>query len=260
MILLFAALGCGVSAEPGVPAPEAVMEAPQKAAPVAATTVRAAYPPPEGAVRVDGGAFGAWLGALELAPPDQPIRTYQGAVVPIEGRVIRLPLVPGDLQQCADTAIRLRAEWQKSVGQTVSFHATSGDPLPWARYEAGEKPVEKGGRIVWQPGSDRSWDGYLAKVFTWAGTASLERLDTVAVSEPMPGDVVVQGGFPGHAVILLDVAKRGDQVFVLAGEGYMPAQDAHVVHGPHGGWWAWGPGIDLPHWPLAGKGLRRWKG
>ena len=41
----------------------------------------------------------------------------------------------------------------------------------------------------------------------------------------------IQGGSPGHAIIVMDVAKNdssGDVIFLLA-QSYMPAQDIHVL-------------------------------
>ena len=115
-----------------------------------AATVEEVFAPPPGFERVDGGAFGDWLGERVLAPADVPVRTYRGAVVDHAARVIELPLVPGDLQQCADSVIRLRAEWLRETGGEISFHATSGDPLPWARFRAGETPYDAGNKIAWR--------------------------------------------------------------------------------------------------------------
>lgn len=232
-----------------------------------AETVAQAYPPPAGASRVPGDAFGDWLGERELADPATPVRTHDGRLVPQDARVLLLDLVPGDLQQCADTAIRLRAEWLRERGAEVSFHATSGDPLPWSRWQSGERPRVEGRRIQWSGGgargdSDASWERYLAAVFTWAGTASLAAHDTVPATDPLPGHVIVQGGFPGHAVIVLDVARSPDgQTWLLVAEGFMPAQDAHVQHGPVEGWWPWDPqrGLALPYWPLPADALRRFR-
>jgi hypothetical protein len=216
---------------------------------------------------VESDAFGAWLGRLPLAEIGVPVRTFDGRVVPQDARVIELPLVEGDLQQCADTAIRLRAEWQREVGLPVQFHSTSGDLVSWSRWQQGERPFVQGRGLAWKGGgirgaSEASWERYLSAVFTWAGTASLQRHDTVHVTEPRPGDVLVQGGFPGHAVILLDVARQPDgQTWLLVGEGFMPAQDAHVQNGPMQGWWPWDPehGLDLPYWPMPAEALRRWR-
>jgi hypothetical protein len=217
-----------------------------------------AFPPPAGAVRVESGAFGAWLGTLELAPADEPVRTHSGAVVAHRARVVRLLLVPGDLQQCADSAIRLRAEWLEQQDAEITFHATSGDPMPWSRWEGGERPYESDNRLHWRPGTQGGWEAYLAAVFTWAGTRSLT-FDTVAADEPSPGDLLVDPGSPGHAVVLLDVAKRDGELLLLVGEGFMPAQSFHVELGPVDGWWRWEDGLALPHWSFEGTQLRRWR-
>jgi hypothetical protein len=226
---------------------------------IAGDTVSTAFPPPDGYARVAGDPFGASLGALGLLPAEAPVQTHDGrAVAGHRARVVALPLVPGDLQQCADSAIRLRAEWLRSQGSPVVFHATSGDPLPYSRWAAGERPFERGGRIAWQPGTAGGWERYLAAVFMWAGTRSLA-YDTVAAEAPLPGDLLVAPGSPGHAVVLLDVARAGSgEVAVLVGEGFMPAQSFHVEIGPLAGWWPYEDGVDLPHWTLPGSGLRRW--
>ena len=45
-----------------------------------------------------------------------------------------------------------------------------------------------------------------------------------------PGDVLIKGGSPGHAEIVMDVAanNRGQKIYLLA-QSYMPAQDIHVL-------------------------------
>lgn len=224
----------------------------------ASPTLEAAFPPPTGAERVEADAFGTWLRARTVASADRPVRTHDGRIVGHAARVIELPVVRGDLQQCADSAIRLRAEWRKERGEPVMFHATSGDPIPWSRWQAGERPYEDGGRLKWRPGTKGEWSAYLQHVFTWAGTLSLHAYDTEAAEgTPVPGDLMVDPGSPGHAVVLLDVARRGDETYVLVGEGFMPAQDFHVELGPHDGWWRWGDRLDLPHWSLPVSSHRR---
>lgn len=224
-----------------------------------ATSISEAFPPPDGFERVPADAFGTWLQARELRPADEPVRTHAGDEVAHHARVVDMSLVPGDLQQCADSVIRLRAEWLRETGGEISFHATSGDPLPWKRFEAGETPTDAGNEIAWKKGSTGKWEDWLVRVFTWAGTDSLARLDTVAASEPRPGDLLVEGGFPGHAVAILDVATSGERTLVLLGEGFMPAQSFHVELGPNDGWWEWKPGVDLGHWEFDAEHLRRFR-
>ncbi len=68
----------------------------------------------------------------------------------------------------------------------------------------------------------------------YAGTASLSKeLKSVDISEVEIGDVFIQGGFPGHAVIVVDMAvsTTGEKLIMLA-QSYMPAQDIHVLVNP----------------------------
>jgi hypothetical protein len=233
-----------------------------------AETIKEVYVPPAGAQRIQGDAFANWLQALPLKDEDAAIRTYSGRRVSHNGRPVDFPLVRGDLQQCADSAIRLRAEWIRASGgdlTSLSYFATSGDPLPWSRYKGGEQPFVRSDRIAWRPvdPATQSWEGWLQAVFTWAGTRSLAAYETLPVTgEPKPGHLLVSPGSPGHAVVILDVAKglHGEGIFLLIGEGFMPAQDFHVEHGPHAGWWAWGSdGVRLNHWHMKRESLRRWK-
>ncbi|MBN2798952.1 MAG: hypothetical protein JXX28_07370 [Deltaproteobacteria bacterium] len=242
------------------PPPSGLASAPPALAEVADnSTVGTAFPPPSGARRIPGDAFGSSLRSLRLEPVGTPVLTYDGRVVRRDARVIALPLAEGDLQQCADSVIRVRAEWQREQGLPVSFHATSGDPLPWARWQAGERPREVSGRLQWSGGQGPgTWEGYLRAVFMWSGSWSLQRFDSVPAADPVPGDVLVSGGFPGHAVLILDVAEREGERWVLIGQGFMPAQSFYVDPGPVGGWWPWVDPLALSVWTFSTSELRRW--
>lgn len=242
----------------GVAVPGDVAAAPA-AAPPEARTVADAFPVPEGYERVPTDAWGDWLRALPVRAADVPVRTYAGDVVGHAARVIDLPVVPGDLQQCADSLYRLRAEWERARGGSPTFHATSGDPVPWARYAAGEEPYEADNRLRWRRGGTGDWDDWLVKLFTWAGTRSLAAYDTEPAADVRGGRLVVRPGSPGHAIVLLDVVRRGDELRVLVGEGYMPAQDFHVELGPADGWWVWRDGVALAHWDMPASGLRAFR-
>ena len=67
------------------------------------------------------------------------------------------------------------------------------------------------------------------------GSASLSKqlkkiIDFSAIEA---GDVLIRGGFPGHAVMVMNIAenKAGKKIFLLA-QSYMPAQDIHVLINP----------------------------
>ena len=74
-------------------------------------------------------------------------------------------------------------------------------------------------------------NGELAKDDQKIITASLEKeLPMVNVSDLSIGDLVIKGGFPGHAVVIVDMAqnKEGKKIVMIA-QSYMPAQNIHVL-------------------------------
>jgi hypothetical protein len=170
------------------------------------------------------------------------VRFYDGRLKPdqdVHVAVVDIDVGDSDLQQCADAIIRLRAEFLFSgpCKDDIQFNFTSGDPARWAEWRDGVRPFVTGNRVSWRQSAtvDDSYSNfreYLEEVFMYAGSASLEQelLPTADPSRPSVGDVFIEGGFPGHAVLVIDVAENtaGDRVFLLA-QSYMPAQDIHVL-------------------------------
>lgn len=230
-----------------------------------AETLEAGFPPPPGATRVTSDAFGAWLRTLPLAPAGTPVTSYAGDVIDMPAaRVVDLPLVPGDLQQCADSLLRLRATWERESGGAPAFHYTSGFVSRWSDWAAGARPRVRGNTVTLQKGaakadsSGAAFSAWLTDLFMYAGTRSLP-MDSTADTHPDPGDLLDAPGSPGHAVLLLDVATRGTQTWVLVGQGYMPAMSFHVVAGPDAGWYpVSGDTLPTAPIPLPWSGLRRW--
>lgn len=188
-------------------------------------------------------SFGAWLRGLPVRTDRTDVLSYRGDALsrPSIG-VVAMDVGDRDLQQCADSAIRLHAEWLWSQGRAseAGYHFTSGDLSTWTDWKGGERFVVKGSRVDrvrgdGRPDTHATFRSWLDQVFTYAGTRSL-RLD----SDPVPaeaelaaGDFFVQAGSPGHAVMILDVAEGPDgQRVALIGQGFMPAEDFHVVGWP----------------------------
>lgn len=81
------------------------------------------------------------------------------------------------------------------------------------------------------------------------------------------GDVFIRGGSPGHAVIVLDMAENkatGERVFLLA-QGYMPAQDIHILKNPSAPnlspWYStrFGTTLQTPEWEFKAGELKAFK-
>lgn len=221
-------------------------------------------------------SFADWLRHLPLKPAGSPVLHFDGRPKPnqsLHAAVIDIDVGKRDLQQCADAVIRLRAEYLYAGGAAdrarIAFDFTSGDRVSFARWAEGWRPVVVKNRVSWQRsgarGNDRAlFADYLATIFTYAGSKSLEReLAPVRdARKAQGGDVFIQGGFPGHAVIVVDVAvdPNGRHVMLLA-QSFMPAQSIHVLKNPKGGVWydAAAGDPETPEWTFRAGHVRRFR-
>jgi len=189
------------------------------------------------------GTFANWLQHLPLKKGAPPVYLYTGEKKEnqrIHCAVVDIDVGQKNLQQCADAVIRLRAEYLYSVGiyDEIHFNFTSGDTAWFAEWLAGYRPEIKDNLVRWSNtmGVDSSYENfrrYLEVVFTYSGSYSLsQQLQQVdSVKEMRIGDIFIDGGFPGHAVIIVDMAVNqvtGEKAFLLA-QSYMPAQDIHIL-------------------------------
>jgi hypothetical protein len=234
------------------------------------------FPAPPGFHRLEqqAGSFGAWLRQLPLRPAGEAVHLFDGRVKPNQSgvaAVVDIDIGRVDLQQCADAIIRLRAEYLRAVERDseIAFNFTSGDRYTYAAWLAGRRPVVSGNRISWtsvgaRPDTRDGFRSWLDIIFTYAGTVSLQR-EMAAVRNAAliaPGDVLIQPGTPGHAVLAVDVvahAGTGERRALLA-QSFMPAQSIHVLNNPAGGAWYRVAGekeIVTPEWTFAPGDLRR---
>jgi hypothetical protein len=79
------------------------------------------------------------------------------------------------------------------------------------------------------------------------------------------GDVLIQGGSPGHAIIVFDVVvnqKTGQKAYLL-GQSYMPAQEIHILknlnNNNNNPWYLVEDSniIKTPEWTFSIKDLKR---
>jgi hypothetical protein len=241
-------------------------------------TIAEGIPPPEGYERVEvpAASFANWLRHLPLKKKGTPVYLYDGRKKGNQGAhfaVVDIDTGTRDLQQCADAIIRLRAEYlyAKGLYSSVHFKFTSGDEASFTQWAAGYRPKVNGDRVQWikEAGEDSSYRNfrrYLTTVYIYAGTYSLSKeLKPRNDSHEMRiGDVFIEGGFPGHAVIVVDMAENkenGKKVFLLA-QGFMPAQDIHVLKNPHNAglspWYDldFGKTLQTPEWRFKDTDVR----
>ncbi|MET4106272.1 DUF4846 domain-containing protein [Hymenobacter sp. UYP22] len=243
-------------------------------------TVAARFTAPQGYQRVvvQPGSFGHWLRYLPLLPAGTPVQLHNGQPKDrqdVHAAVLDIDVGPRDLQQCADAVIRLRAEYQFSQRPNdIHFHLTSGDDIRFQDWYSGAGFRVQGNTVQAAPRpaeapTHASLRRYLDQIFTYAGTLSLSKeLRPVPLGQVQPGDVLIRGGSPGHAVLVLDVAVQpvtGQRVALLA-QSYMPAQQIHILKAsPRPGAGAWlllDPTVEqvhTPEWTFAREELGRFE-
>lgn len=216
-----------------------------------------AIPPPVGFMRptTAGGSFAAWLQQLPLKK-NKTVYLFNG--IPKDNQtaqfaVIDITVGNKDLQQCADAVMRLRAEYLYTQKRFSDIVFTDNSHTCY-------RFPQHAGREL--------FDQYLDKVFMHCGTASLaNQLATVTDFKSIAaGDVLIKGGFPGHAMQVMDIAlnKEGKKIYLLA-QSYMPAQDIHVVVNPANHilspWYEVNELslIETPEWIFKPANLKRWR-
>ncbi|WP_430907587.1 DUF4846 domain-containing protein [Maribacter sp. 2-571] len=242
-------------------------------------TIFSRFTVPEGFERTprDTNSFAFFLSNLPLKKPQARVTYFDGTTKPnanVYVAVVDLPIGKRDLHQCADAVMRLRADYlfEQGLYDSIHFNFTNGFKAEYSKWRKGKRIVVDGNRVYWKQRTAPSDDPddfwrYLEMVFSYAGTASLSKeMKPVPYASLQIGDVFIKGGFPGHAVIVVDMAthvKTGKKAFLLA-QSYMPAQEIQVLLNPdsEGGSGAWyfenekAP-LQTPEWVFKTKALKR---
>jgi hypothetical protein len=144
----------------------------------------------------------------------------------------------GSVEQCADIAVRLVAEYARGNGNKdrISFRSLSGQAMDWRKWLKGRYKVNgNGSAIVYRAGTRRQdtskeFDAYLKFVMSYVNTASLVRDWTkIEMKDIKIGDALIQPSqIPnglGHMSLVIDACTTatGDRLYLFT-DGYTPAR------------------------------------
>jgi hypothetical protein len=219
---------------------------------------------PEGYARVpvSSGSFEEFLRLQPLKPDGARVRYFDGREKDPDGvycAVVDRAIRPGNIEQCADAIIRLRAEYlfaQKRYSDIGFNFLSDGLPRRYLDFAGGDRTYA-------------TFLKYLDFIFARANTTSLylQLKPVEGLSGIMIGDVFIQNDRPiNHAVILMDMAaheRTGEKIFLLA-QSYMPAQETQILINPGdpdlSPWYSAHSGevLETPEWRFyPAKDLRR---
>ncbi len=243
-------------------------------------TIETRFISPEGYERImfNDNSFQIYLRKLPLKPHNSKVIYYNGAIKDkdyVYDAVVDLKIGNKNLHQCADAVIRLRAEYLYKQGlyDEIHFNFTNGFRADYSEWMKGKRISVNGNKVTWvqKAGASNVYDdfwNYLETVFTYAGTLSLfKELQKINTDDLNIGDVFIQGGSPGHAVIIVDMAvdrMTNKKVFLIA-QSYMPAQEIQILKNPNDNsispWYTddFGSILVTPEWTFNKVSLKRFK-
>ncbi|MBQ3906079.1 MAG: DUF4846 domain-containing protein [Lachnospiraceae bacterium] len=192
-------------------------------------------------VEAEEGSFEEFLRQYPMQPAGAKVHLYDGTEKGNQSAhvaVFALPIEEYDLQQCADSVMRMYAEyfWATEQYDRIKFHFTNGFLVEYSKWREGSRVTINGNNVSWikSKSKDTSYEcfvRYLRTIFCYAGTLSMEKeSEPTLLSLLKAGDVFLYGGSPGHVVMVVDecVNEDGEKAFLLA-QGYMPAQEFHLL-------------------------------
>ncbi len=235
-----------------------------------------------------------WLLNLELFPENHEVRYYNGNIKSNQHRinigVIKMDMVgkfitgkeiPADLQQCADACMRIWAEylWKSKQYDKIHFKGGNGFVYEYTKWAAGYRVhFDKNWHATWQKDAQTDYGyttfrKYLSLVFNYCGTLSISKdMKRVEPNDVRPGDIIIYGGSPGHAVTVMDVLrnKKSGKIRVMLSQSYMPAQEIEILTSPNDNYAPWydidiekNHGVETPQWNFNFDNkscFRRWTG
>ena len=208
-------------------------------------TIETRFKLPNGFYRdsVGNNSFEKYLRTLPLKAAGAKVHLYNGKLKGndyVYAAVVDMEIGNKDLQQCADAVIRLRSEYlfsQKKYNE-IHFNLTNGFRVDYSKWINGYRVIVKGNKTSWKktaiPSNNyQAFRNYLDFVFNYAGSLSLSKeLVKTDYKNIRIGDVLIHGGSPGHAVLVVDMATNRvtrEKIFLIV-QSYMPAQEIQVLN------------------------------
>lgn len=195
-------------------------------------------------IKAKKGSFEAFLRNYKLKPDGSPVLLYDGREKWNQSAhiaVFRLPIESEDLQQCADSIMRVYGEYYygKKAYNKITFPLGNGFIADFDKWRRGYSISVSGNKITWvySTKNDSSYDSFkrfMRIVFAYSGTLNMDYSSKkIKLAEAKVGDIFVRGGSPGHVVMIADICKnkKGKKAYLLA-QGYLPAQEFQLLKNP----------------------------
>lgn len=182
----------------------------------------------------------SWESYIKNFPrkPSTVVKDYRGNVLKTHSLGV-LNVRINSVQQCADAAIRLRAEYfySKKEYDKIRFRLTNGYEVPFSKWALGYRLKVNGNRTALVKAKKErnygrsNFESYLYTIMYYAGSASLYRDLQKVKGLPRIGDLLIIPGYPGHVVIVMDKKVVNGTNYYLFANSWIPAQDIEIISG-----------------------------
>lgn len=192
--------------------------------------------------KVEVNSFAQYLRELPLKKHGSEVYLYNKKLKTNQNAhiaVVDKPILNVDLQQCADAVIRCRAEYLFKTKQydKINFNFTNGFNASYIKWRNGYKINVSGNKVTWvktaKPDTTLAgFNHYLKMVYNYCGSLSLSKqLKRKPFLKLEIGDVLLIGGSPGHAELVVDkvVNQKTNEFKFLLLQSYMPAQEMQIL-------------------------------
>lgn len=197
-------------------------------------------------IPLDLNSFSDYVRHLPLKPTGSDVISWNDQIIHRADSILAVIdwSKPTKVQQCADVAIRLHAEFLLKKGNlhNIKYKSLSGVEICYAKWLKGKYSLSSATQNIVYKKSNRekenteeTFEEYLHFVMTYANSSSLARdLEIVSNDNLFPGDLYIQpdpsgSGGIGHVSVVLDICENRDGAkLYLFGYGFIPAQDFHL--------------------------------
>lgn len=202
---------------------------------------------PEGFTRIENtnSDFASFIRNYPLLPDGSDILLYDGTPKGNQAQHVAVfdmaVIEDTDVQQCADSVMRMYAEYFLAANQPekIKFHFVNGFLCDYVSYRNGNRIQVNGNDVNWvnsasYDDSYETFEKYLKVTFAYSSTISMEKEShAIEPADIQIGDILLKAGSPGHVMLVVDVCENesGQKAFLLA-QGFMPAQQFHIVKNP----------------------------
>jgi hypothetical protein len=240
-------------------------------------TIETKYNPPEGYERIFNDGYSKFLRQFPLKDNNR-VKFHHGGEKTnndIWDAVFDYDIGKGDLHQCADAVLYMRANFlfKQGLTENLYYNFVSGFKAKYSDYMTHYYKIEgnnvslvsRNNILKDNPETLRKW---LRQIFSYANTWSIDTYDSspVNILEMKPGDFFIESNPPpatGHAINVVDVVvnKTNSKKMYMLSQSYMPAQETHILINPLNGgvWYTLDEFKDIvtPEWTFTVNQLKR---